>query len=301
MLLCMMGGFTVSTVAIGVTDAPDTPYQEIVNRNVFALKPPPPPPDPEANKPPPPKITLTGITTIIGKKALMEAPAPPGKPGEPPKTKQCYTLAEGQREGDIEVLQIDEKTGSVKVKNGGQELTLTFDKDGSKLPATPPPSATPGLPGALPGVPPPPTGIMPPPMKTAEGSMPTFPTRNLRTPNAGLNQGAGITPAMAAPGGLAYQPAVAFQPAGGNQGTVALPSFAGPQLGGSQPALPQQQLSPEEQTILIEAAREQKTPLSGLLPPTALNPTVNVLPGQPGQGTVPGQTRTHLPPLPGAH
>ena len=98
----------------------DNPYLEnITNRNVFSLKPIPPPPDPaELNKPKPSKITLTGIMTILGKKqALMKAPPlPPSKPGEQPK-EQSYILAEGQRDGEVEVLQIDEKEGTVKIAN----------------------------------------------------------------------------------------------------------------------------------------------------------------------------------------
>src|SRR5690349_24775865 len=115
-LFCLAGSVVVSIAAQAVTsETQDNPYQSIVDRNVFALKPPPPPPDPEATKPPPVKITLTGITTILGnKRALMKAPAPPGKPGEPAKQEMSYILTVGQREGDIEVLDIDEVGGNVK-------------------------------------------------------------------------------------------------------------------------------------------------------------------------------------------
>ena len=78
---------------------------------MFGLKPPPPPPTPEANKPPPPKITLQGITTFVGiKRVLFKVQMPP-KPGDPPKGEQSFILAEGQRDGDIEVLEIDDKPG----------------------------------------------------------------------------------------------------------------------------------------------------------------------------------------------
>src|ERR1041385_247409 len=108
--LCMADCLVLCAGAHAVTsDQPANPYQSIVDRNVFALKPPPPPPDPEASKPPPVKITLTGITTILGnKRALMKTPPPPGKPGEPAKQEMSYILTVGQREGDIEVLDIDE-------------------------------------------------------------------------------------------------------------------------------------------------------------------------------------------------
>src|SRR6516162_8606332 len=98
----------------------DTPYQAIVDRNVFSLKPPPPPPvnNPDANKPPPPPITLTGITTILGSKRAFMSVNMPAKPPEPAKV-QSFMLSEGQRDGDIEVLEIDEKAGMVKVNEFG--------------------------------------------------------------------------------------------------------------------------------------------------------------------------------------
>src|SRR5690242_1103292 len=109
MLLCMVGGLAFCTATSAITVDSNNRYESITDRNVFGLKPPPPPPDPEAAKAPPVKITLTGITTIIGKRALLKTPPPPSKPGETSKGEQSYILAEGQREGDIEVLEIDEK------------------------------------------------------------------------------------------------------------------------------------------------------------------------------------------------
>src|SRR5438876_6958948 len=88
--------------------APDTsgnPYQGIVDRNVFALKPPPAPQRPEDNKPPPPTIKLTGITTILGNKRVLMNVQMPAKPPEPAKL-QSFILTEGQRDGEIEVLEI---------------------------------------------------------------------------------------------------------------------------------------------------------------------------------------------------
>src|SRR5262245_54637973 len=87
----------------------DNPYQGIVDRNVFVLKAPAPPADPnEANKPQPAKITPTGVTTILGNKRVLFKVQQPARPPEPAK-EMSYILAEGQREGQIEVLEIDEK------------------------------------------------------------------------------------------------------------------------------------------------------------------------------------------------
>src|SRR5882672_2451492 len=135
-VICVLIGLLLGTGtrSMGVDSA--NPYQGIVDRNVFGLKPPPTPPRPEDNKPPPPKITLTGITTILGnKRALMNVAMPP-KPPEPAKQKS-FILAEGQRDGDIEVLEIDETSGTVKVDDFGTIMVLDINKDGAKLPATP--------------------------------------------------------------------------------------------------------------------------------------------------------------------
>ncbi len=157
-------------------DVAGSPYRGIVERNVFNLRPPPPPPDNTPPPVPPPKITLTGITTILGnKRALMKALEPP-RPPEPAK-EVSYILAEGQRDGDVEVIAIDERAGSVKVNNHGTIQELSFDKDGAKLPNTPPPLiAPPGLPGAA--APPPYANPIRPPTP----GLRTIPPRTLRLP-----------------------------------------------------------------------------------------------------------------------
>ena len=172
-------------------DAAANPYQGIVERNVSGLKPPPPPPDPESNKPPPPKITLTGITTILGKKrALLKFTPPVTKPGEQPK-EQAFTLGEGQGEGGLEVLEIDEKAGTVKVSNYGTVATLDFESNGVKTaPGAAPPGMPPGMPPAMrPGL----------PMPGAMGGATPIPARPLRLPGAG----ASVTPQASAGAGLA--------------------------------------------------------------------------------------------------
>ena len=103
----------------------DNPYQSIIDRNAFNLNPPPPP---ETNAPPAPpnKILLTGVMSIgETTKAMLEITEPgPGKLPHKP------ILAAGQKEHGVEVLDIDAEKGSVKVKNGGIEVVLTFEKDG---------------------------------------------------------------------------------------------------------------------------------------------------------------------------
>src|SRR5947207_5105090 len=147
MLLSLICGAFLLEEAGAVTA--DNPFQSIVDRNVFGLKPPPPPATPPPPPPPPlPPIALTGIMTGIGKKrALLEA-VMPAKPPEQPK-KSFYTLSEGEQEGDIKVLKIDDKAGAVEVNLLGTVTNLTF---ASRMPpSAPPPAAPPGQP--VPGIP----------------------------------------------------------------------------------------------------------------------------------------------------
>ena len=117
---------------------PDAPaqYQGIVERNVFNIHPPATVNTVEPKqKEAPPKVTLNGITTILGKKVtFLTIPGP--KPGAPAET---LMLAEEQGQDDIEVKQIDEKAGVVKIVNHGDEETLDFDHNGTR-PAGPEPS-----------------------------------------------------------------------------------------------------------------------------------------------------------------
>lgn len=108
------------------TTVMDNPYNPIVERNVFDLHDPPPPPEPKSTNAPPPNIHLTGITTILGKKQayFMVQSAPMG--GKPAQDKYM-TLAEGQRQEMLEVLEINPKSKLVKISNSGNISTITFE------------------------------------------------------------------------------------------------------------------------------------------------------------------------------
>jgi hypothetical protein len=218
-------------------------YNGIVDRNVFGLKPPTPPPDPNANKAPekPSTITLTGITTILGNKRALLKVAIPARPPEPAKDEN-YMLTEGQRDGNVEVLEINERTGSVKVSNAGEISTLTFDKNGAKLVASAPP-----VPGAMQS---PPPGMGMPGGASGgaaanPGTLRTIPTRTMRTGQAPENNN--NSQIGGAPNGNA-----------GNASHL-------------------QNFDPAEQTILIEVERERtkadvETGKFPPLPPTQLTP-----------------------------
>jgi len=216
------------------------PYEGIVERNVFSLKPPPPPgPAPTATSPAV-KMTLTGITTILGKKqALLCAQVPPLGPTQPAK-QESYILAEGQRDGDIEVVSIDENAGVVKITNRGSPETLDFVNNGAKIVNTGPgPAGAPGMvapqggiPGQQPGGPGP-------------GGMKSIPPRIPRTAPAEQPQ-----PNLGMGGG---------QNSSANQFTH------------------ERQLTPDEQTIMMEVERERtraqvEAGTAPPLPPTSITP-----------------------------
>jgi hypothetical protein len=79
---------------------------------------------------------LVGITTILQeKRALLEVEFP-AQPPEPAKEVSCI-LTLGQREGPVEVLAIDEVTGTVRVNNSGTKMLLSFTRDGPRQQDTP--------------------------------------------------------------------------------------------------------------------------------------------------------------------
>jgi hypothetical protein len=103
---------------------PGNPYAPIVARNIFHLNP-PQAADATADANPPPKITPTGIMTIFGTRQALFTADGVIKPGQPGKT-ESYILSEGQRQDDIEVTRINEKSGVVTFNNHGtvQEIPL---------------------------------------------------------------------------------------------------------------------------------------------------------------------------------
>ena len=149
-------------------------YDSIAPRNIFNLKPPILVTQPTNAPAPTSGLKLMGVTTMLGyKQAILKLQPPAGKPGQVAAAgEHTLVLTEGQRDGYVEVLQIDEKAGRVKVNNAGTIMTLDFEKDGVKqaptLPVMPNPAGavTPaGNAVSNPAVPavPTPTGINPPP------------------------------------------------------------------------------------------------------------------------------------------
>jgi hypothetical protein len=258
---CRIWAILLTLSAVVSSQAEVNPYADIIaTRNVFGLKDPPPPPPPPDTTSPAPKITLVGIANVLGvKKAVLKpqpAPGTPAKaplPGQPPLGQEPpLVLTEGAMQDGITVVSIDEANGIVQVDNNGQALTLSFDKDGMKIPSGPaaPVPGTPGAPG-LPGQP----GIPRPPgmpgMVTAVG---------MNVPQLGSSAARGV------PGGIASSVPGSVGVAGVGTTPSAIPE---------RPLRTQDRpLSLEEQTIMTEANRmaTQEKVNRGLMPP--LPPTV---------------------------
>jgi hypothetical protein len=179
---------------------------------------------------------LQGITSILGRRqVLFKMQRQGGK-------EESYVLNEGEREGDLEVLAIDEVAGSIKFNNQGTIQTLTMDKDASKPPAVAAPAAA--------------TAALPRPIPTvaAQGRPAGVPSPS---PPPAAGGGSGVT----AVGGQAAMRTIPTR-------TRRTGEEAGGSLAvASQPAEPA--ITPEEQTILMELDREANRDLiqKGEYPP----------------------------------
>lgn len=166
-------------------DTPGGPYHSIVERNVFDVHPAPlTPPTPVAPPgPPPPSIRLQGITDILGRRQVLFKVQLPPKPGTPAKD-ESFILTVGERQGEIEVLAIDPKAGTVRMRNYGVETNLSLEMNSDKLVNVAPvaaPTPPPGAPMTAPGtLAPPPPGLPNQPPGLPAGKFP----RTLRLPGS---------------------------------------------------------------------------------------------------------------------
>ena len=275
----LLGGVIVAGFSLGTfAEVKDNPYQVIIDRNPFGLKPIPPPPPPPDNTPPPPpalEIKLTGITTLLGPaRVFLEFTDPQSK-----KTDRPAPLAEGESYKDnISIVSIDAENGRVKIKNGDAETTLDFEKNGIKpggAVAAAAPVPHPGLPGLNP---------IPP--------VPGAPAATL--PGAGPARGAvvgGAAPAVTTP---AFPGAASFpsRPLRTDTGAAIVGGY------GVNPVAQQQQqvqaqpaMTREQAEATIELRRQellrQNPGAAGILPPTSLQRALNSTPAPGAPGSVP--------------
>lgn len=150
-----MGVLVCGTASSWSIEGGANPYGEIPVRNAFGLKPPEPPkaPEPPKEETAPPNIFMTGVTSIGGKKLLYLKLVIPGE-----KEPKYLSLAENEREGAIEVVEIMSKTGRARIKNKGIPQIISFESNGAQAQVAAAPAVVPGRPGvpgmpAVPGVP----------------------------------------------------------------------------------------------------------------------------------------------------
>jgi hypothetical protein len=117
-------GVTCATVALA---EPNTPYDVILARNAFGLRPSPPiesAPQPQTIWTPPPDLKITGLIAVPPTKKVSFYVLEHGKP---PKS---YVLGEGEEQDDIKVVTIDSNSQTVRVKNRGVYVVLDFKTHG---------------------------------------------------------------------------------------------------------------------------------------------------------------------------
>ncbi len=172
--------FANGTLAL-TSDSPGGAYHGIVERNVFDVHAaaPAPPRDPALDLPPPPTIKLQGITDILGRKQVLFKVQLPAKPPAQPK-EESFILTVGERQGEIEVLEINPKAGTVKMRNYGVVTNLSLELNSDKLVNTAPVAPAAAVPGANPMLAP---GTIAPPPTLPPGRFP----RTLRLPGSANN------------------------------------------------------------------------------------------------------------------
>lgn len=239
----------VGGVSAAITNNNANAYKVIIERNPFGLRPPPPPE--VITPPPPPKpttdVTLTGITSMLGKTKAYLVTKEQGK-----NESEYHSLATGDKAGSVEVLEIDEKAGTVKILNSGQPTVLNFKDHGAKATAAAAsvPGVSPGmvaLPGGRPGV----------PLSLPGGSRPPTPL---------------LIPGASAVGAPSPATSPVFQNVPSR--TPRLPLSSGESQNTTVPHPPQAKVTAEESIVLMEINRAQYGGDSKFppLPPTPLTP-----------------------------
>src|SRR5207247_5404642 len=124
---------------------------------------------PPTNTPPPVKsdVKFTGITVdkVGGKKAWLVVPPPPNSRTQNP---QYLSMRENETQGDIQVLEIDDKENTVKIVNAGTPVVLTFKENGFTTPTAAAMPGNPLMPRGVPGALPIPGGLPMPAIVPAE-------------------------------------------------------------------------------------------------------------------------------------
>lgn len=138
-----------------VSKGDNHPYQAIVARNAFRLKDPLPPPPPPTNPPPvaePPKIDvkLAGLAEIAGVRYAYLMVPDSERQGQflYPSLTDNPERGSVRHSSGVEIKEINVKKRTVRMVNGGVEVTLNLKEHGVK--SAPAPAGKPGSPGQPP-------------------------------------------------------------------------------------------------------------------------------------------------------
>lgn len=244
-------------------ESPERAYLTIVDRNPFGLRPPPAPPPPEEKVEPPVEtdIKLTGISSFGVKRAYFMITAIKDKSTE------YYMLGEDEKMDELEVLEINDLSRSVRIRKAGVETLMTFASHGIAAPSGGA-KASPKVPGVK------------------RVGVPVRPGARVTTPNARARTGNTTTPR-----GIRTIPSrtVRTQP---NSANSSIAARYGLQRGTNTRRVPTPEtsnntMSSEEQVLLLELQRMTNPNLN--LPPTPGIPQPPGGPGGPGLPALPGQ------------
>ncbi len=146
------------------------PYALISERNPFRMNPPPPTPSADSLLPAPelPEVILSGTMIVAGLQRAMFAvktkepkdPKPGKQPAAPQETTTYMCLAEGDKDGPVQLLKIKKGGDEVEIMNSGTHMTLTMKENGFSKDTTTaargggPAAVIHNLPGANPNNPP---------------------------------------------------------------------------------------------------------------------------------------------------
>ena len=264
------------------------PYRAIVVRNAFRLKEPLPAPPPPTNAPPPPEqpkvdVKLAGLSEIRGVRYAYLVVPDTDRPGQ----FHYPTLTDDPARGDtrhksgVDIREINLKTQSVRLVNGGIEATINFKDNGVKnMPVAAP--AKPGAPGQPGAVLPRPTvtGVNAPPAPGAAAapisSEAIVFSRNPNRASAGMNPNApapvpminGVPASVLAPSPVS-DVVVPSRPVrtGGAGGSASVNTPAQPQI-----TLEQEYQALIRQRQVADQQGIQLPPIPGLPLPTDPNP-----------------------------
>lgn len=279
-------------------------FDAISQRNIFDLTPIPPiePPKAADTNPPPPNVTLIGLSTILGSdQAIFILKPQAARASAQPNSEETIVMNVGERHGVLELLAMNMKDGTARIRNEGAESTITIRTNapsgGGVAGAGGRPTGNFSQPP--PGFPSPAQGGYNP---KAGGYNPAASNYNppAAQPQANAGSESFVNPySSGAAGQNMYGSSGATAPATSFTPTVA-PNVSPT---GDPTGIPSRDirtppaLSPDEQTLMIEAQRQNALqtgdPIAIILPPTELTP------GQDNGGNGQQQSGSAPPPMPG--